>query len=69
MVAREQVAEVVGDVRRSIGELVEEVEQAGADVVVGQPAARRTVAGQQIEVIALVIGQPERAGQRGEDLW
>ncbi|MGW4962280.1 hypothetical protein ACWEPL_34095 [Nonomuraea sp. NPDC004186] len=28
----------------------------------------RTVAGQQIEVIALVIGQPERAGRRGEDL-
>ncbi|GAA3009769.1 hypothetical protein GCM10020229_21750 [Kitasatospora albolonga] len=60
-----QVAEQLG---RGLLELVEQVEQPGLDEGAVLAPGRRPLAGQQVEVVALVLAQPQRPGQRGEDL-
>ncbi|GII52409.1 hypothetical protein Pth03_07980 [Planotetraspora thailandica] len=57
-VLREHVAEVAQHLRRGVGELVEQVEQAGPYVVARLGAGRRAVPGEQVEVVSLVFVQP-----------
>lgn len=61
-----QVAEYLG---RGAGQLVQQVEQARADPVASDPPGGRAVPGEQVEVVAFVVAEPQGAGQRGKDLW
>jgi hypothetical protein len=53
---------------RGILELVEQVEQAGPYVVARLAACGWAVPREQVEMIALVLGQAQRMGQRREYL-
>ena len=57
-------AEVVGDLGGRV-EPVEHAHQRGADVAGAVPARRRDVAGELEEMVALVLREPQRAGDRG----
>jgi aryl-alcohol dehydrogenase-like predicted oxidoreductase len=64
----ECLAEVGDDHRRAVGEVVENVQQDGADVGVASVRRRRGPTGEVVEVIAFVVGEPQRPRQRGQHL-
>jgi hypothetical protein len=59
-------AEIVDDESRRVDEAIEQIQHARADVHAGRVTNRRGLAGQMEQVIALVLGQPQRPGQRAQ---
>ena len=66
-VLHERHAEVGDDLGGRV-EPVEDAQQRGADVVGAEAARRRGVAGELEEVVALVLGEAQRAGERADRL-
>jgi hypothetical protein len=67
-VAGEHLPVVGHDLRGRVVQPVEDQQQPGAHVLAGREPGRRLLPGQPEEVVALVLGQPQRTGHRAEHL-
>ncbi len=67
-VLRQHLAPVVDHHRRGVVQPVQDQQQTGPHMPGGRPVARRLLPHQMEEVVPLIVGEPQRAGQRGQHL-